>query len=92
MSSLSSRLSSEVNKNEVEFLLSELDLAMAFMDYASATTNEETAQRNHQNARKAYDVVVRQLPKVRLDHSQRRTIEEKFAELRSRLGGVGYQV
>jgi len=41
------------------FLLTDLDLAMTFLDLAAASRNPETSQRNHKNARKAYDTVLR---------------------------------
>ena len=83
---------SEGNESGVEFLLSELDLAVTFMDFANTTTNEETAQRNYQHAIKAYKTAERFLPKVMPDRMQRQTIAEKLANLRARLDGAGYQV
>jgi hypothetical protein len=41
----------------IEFLLSDLDIAITLLDVASTTSVDETPQRNHENAHKAYDAV-----------------------------------
>jgi hypothetical protein len=58
---------------------------------ASTTTIEETAQRSHQNARKAYDLVADQLYKHKLNASQQHELNEKIAALKARLESVGQE-
>ena len=79
----------EAVNTSIEFLLSDLDVAMTLLDVASTTTVEETAQRNHQNARKAYDVIAVQLSKVKLNASQEHEPDEKVAALKARLESIG---
>ena len=57
--------SSPVNSG-VAFLLADLDTALTFLDIAKTTTNEETRQRNFENARKAYDTVLQLMQKLSL--------------------------
>jgi hypothetical protein len=78
-----------VNTISIEFLLNDLDLAMTLLDVASTTIVDETAKRNHQNAHKAYDVVVCHLSKVKLNASQEHELDEKLAALKARLESVG---
>ena len=75
----------------VNFLLVDLDTALTFMDVAHSTHLPETATRNHDNARRAYETVRRLLPRVGADAVQQQTIREKLAYLRTRLETVGQQ-
>jgi hypothetical protein len=54
----------EINQNGVSFLLADLDVALTFMDISETTHSEETAHRNHNNARKAYDTVLHLLERL----------------------------
>ncbi len=81
----------DVNRVGVEFVLTDLDLALTFMDVAECSHIEETVRRNHDNARKAYDAVVYFLEKVMPDPTQREVIDAKLALLRRRLRVAGYQ-
>jgi hypothetical protein len=81
----------EVNQNGVEFLLIDLDVGIVFMDVAEASRFEETRLRNHQNARKAYDTVLRLLKKLTPNAGQHRMIDAKLALLKIRLQAVGQQ-
>jgi len=69
----------------VDFLLTDLDLAMTFMDIAKTSQIEETVRRNHNNARKAYDTVLHLLEKLTADAGQRQVIDAKLALLKTRL-------
>ena len=84
------RLEDEINETSVEFLLNDLDVAMTMLDVAETTTIKETAQRNHQNARKAYDTVLRLLPQLKLDAAQQQTMDEQLSSLKNRLETLGW--
>jgi hypothetical protein len=76
----------------VDFLFTDLELAMTFMDVADASQNEETVRRNHDNANKAYNAVVYYLGKLTPDAGQRQMIDAKLALLKTRLQAVGHQL
>ena len=84
-------LADVLNAASIEFVLTDLDIAMTLMDVASTTTVDETAQRNHQNARTAYDSMLRLLPHIKLNASQHYALDEKLAILKARLESVGQQ-
>src|SRR5688572_12157663 len=48
----------------IEFLLIDLDVALTFLDVAETTEFRNTAERNHRNARAAYNTVVSKLREV----------------------------
>jgi hypothetical protein len=75
----------------VDFLLSECDLALTFLDVADATAIPETAQRNRGNARKAYDVILRYMPKLVLSAAESQYTQTKLSTIRTRLEAVGDQ-
>jgi hypothetical protein len=81
----------ELNQNGVDFVLIDLDVGMTFMDVAEASRIDEITRRNHHNARKAYDAVVRLLEKLKPSLSERQAIDAKLAILRTRLQTVGQQ-
>jgi diketogulonate reductase-like aldo/keto reductase len=84
-----SRLQYELNQSGIEFLLTDLDVGLTFMDVAGVSNNEETVHRNCENARKAYDTVLRLLNNLAPDEKQHEQIEAKLALLKSRLMVVG---
>jgi hypothetical protein len=67
------------------FLLTDLDLAITFLDLAHASHNQETSRRNQNNARTAYDTVLRFLPRLILTEFEQSAIREKLSALRIRL-------
>lgn len=79
----------DLNQNGVNFLLVDLDAAMTFMDVAQTSHVQETVWRNHNNARKAYDTVLRLLEKLTPDAEQRQEINAKLAVLKMRLEAAG---
>jgi hypothetical protein len=81
----------ETNRAGVEFVLTDLDAALTFMDIAARSGIEETVQRNHKNARHAYDIVLRLLQHLTPDADQRSAIDAKIAALKARLQAVGQQ-
>jgi hypothetical protein len=81
--------SEESNAAGIQFLIQDLDLAMTFMDTAEATHIKETAERNHRNARTAYETVMRLLQKVQPNAAQQQEIDKRIAVLRARLRDAG---
>ena len=79
----------DLNQSGVDFLLTDLDLAMTFMDIAAASHIQETIRRNHNNARRAYDAVVHLLGQLTPDAGQRQEIDTKLDLLKTRLQAVG---
>jgi hypothetical protein len=51
----------EADQTGVQFLLTDLDVALVFMDVAAASPIQETRRRNHDNASKTYEAVVHRL-------------------------------
>jgi hypothetical protein len=79
------RLLGDVNQAGVQFIFNDLDLACTFLDVAAASTDDETARRNQENARKAYDGVVRFLKFLRLTPKERSAIDEMLGVLKTRM-------
>jgi len=86
---MSDWLRSSVSNNAFEFLVTDLDTALTFMDIAESSDNAATKQRNHANARRAHDVVVRLMQNLSLDANQRDVLAQKLALLKSRLQNAG---
>jgi hypothetical protein len=78
-----------INQGIIEFLLIDLDVALTFMDVAKTTEFRGTAERNHKNARNAYDTVISKLREVTPTAAQQALLDEKLAVLRTRLEAVG---
>ena len=78
-----------VDQGIIDFLLVDLDIALTFMDVARTTEFRDTAERNHGNAKAAYNTVLAKLPEVRPTRAQRVQLEQKLAVLRGRLEAVG---
>ena len=83
---------SDAYKSGVQFLIVELDTAMTFMDVAAVSSVEETVERNHLNAMKAYATVLRHLPNVEPDAAQQEAIDEKLERLKARLLAAGCRI
>jgi hypothetical protein len=75
----------EAMNANIDFLLSDLDVAMTFLDVASITTVEENAQRSRQKAYKAYDFVINRLSKIKLNVSYQHQFDKKLTALNSTL-------
>ncbi len=85
----SGELSAALNRTGVEFLITDLDLGCTFMDVAQTSWIKETVTRNHKNARRAYDTVVRLLVKLELDKTTYQILEAKLTDLKARLEAAG---
>ena len=88
---MSDWIRSSVSNNAFQFLLTDLDIALTFMNVAESTDNVAIKQRNHGNARRAYDTVVRLMQNLSLHDSQREELAERLALLKLRLQNVGQQ-
>lgn len=70
----------------LQFIQSELDLALTFCQVADTTENRETAGRNADNARRAYDVVTHTLSTGAALHvADRQEVEGKLTQLQGML-------
>jgi hypothetical protein len=78
-------------RSGAEFIMADLDLAFTFLDIASTSQVADTACRNQENARTAYDMVVRFLPRsiTALSAAERQGVQDKLADLKSRLQELG---
>ncbi|MBV9505297.1 MAG: hypothetical protein JO323_09880 [Acidobacteriia bacterium] len=84
-------LRGDLNNTGIEFLLTDLDMALTFMDIAAISQIQETVDRNHENARDAYDTVLRLLQNLTPDTDQRSAIDHRMGILKARLEAVGCQ-
>jgi hypothetical protein len=80
---------SEAKQRGVDFLLTELDTSLTFMDVSKTSNKAETVDRNHRHACEAYHMVLRYLPKVKLEEAQRLAIDEKLTRLKGALREAG---
>jgi hypothetical protein len=78
-------------RSGAEFIIADLDLAFTFLEIASTSQVADTACRNQANARTAFDVVVRFLPRSvdALSVAERQTVQDKLMDLKSRLEELG---
>ncbi len=78
-------------RSGAEFIMADLDLAFTFLDIATTSQVADTACRNQENARAAYDVVMRFLPRsiAALSEAERQGVQDKLADLKGRLQELG---
>ncbi len=74
-----------------EFIMLDLEVAFTFLDIARTSRVAETRRRNQKSARRAYDAVLRFLPRFlpALSAAERRATENKLGELKNRLEQLG---
>jgi hypothetical protein len=77
------------NRIGVQFLFTDLDVALTFLKIASTSGNLEIRQRNWRNAREAHDAVLHLLLRLTPTEEELESIKEKLSTLRSRLQAVG---
>jgi hypothetical protein len=75
-------------RNMIVFLLTELDLASAYVAIAQSDSEGEQ-DRNRKNARKVYETVLRFLAEAALPQNEARNIRDKLATLKSGLQSLG---
>jgi hypothetical protein len=76
------------NENKVDFIKTDLDIAITFAQIAQESTDENKAARN---LRKAYDAVLHFLSIATLTPRDQKQIIEKLAWLKSALMALGEQ-
>jgi hypothetical protein len=69
----------------VQFLLADLAIGLTFLDVAAETQSEDTRTRNRQNARSAYDTVLRLLPRLSPSDTEQLALLSGLRELKDRL-------
>lgn len=74
------------NDAGINFITLEIDLAMQLLTTASTIHDEVRRQRLRQQAREAYDTVLRCIPHLHLSESQERDVEKHLEKVRNRLG------
>lgn len=70
---------------KLQFIHSELDLALTFCQVAGTTGNRETAGRNTENARRAYEVADTLSTGAALRVADRQEVEGKLTQLQGML-------
>jgi len=73
----------------LEFLQTELRMALTFADVASRTSVAARSERSRKEARKAYDTVLRMMNRVKLLPAETAELEERLAALKSELRRLG---
>ena len=76
----------------MEFLGTELRAGITRANIAKNTSDESKKQRNRQEARKAYDAVLRFLPGTFLSQEEKEEIDSKLTELKFALRSLGDEV
>ena len=69
----------------MRILLADLDLAMTFLEIARTTTDASVRQRNRENARKAYETVLRFQLRLVPTAEEKKSMEEKLGNVRDGL-------
>ena len=83
---------SDINLTELGFLRAELAVGLSQARLASRAKRRNEIEQNRTNARKAYDAVLRFMPKVNLTPSDEKEIKAKLGELKSKLKLLGEDV
>ena len=75
-----------------DFLRAELLVGFTRANIAQNTSDESKKQRNRQEARKAYDAILRFLPQTFLSQEEKEQIDSKLTELKFALRFLGDEV
>ncbi|HEY1578677.1 MAG TPA: hypothetical protein VGF82_16535 [Terracidiphilus sp.] len=86
----SSDLIANSNQIGVDFLRTDLDAGLTFVSVAKTTTCLETRARNFSKALKAYETVLRFLPRVTPSVGEQTEIMSKLEDLRADLERAGF--
>jgi len=79
----------ELSKLKVDFIRTDLAVALTFAQIALQTDKREKAIRNQRNARKGYDAVLRFMGTASLTRFERENITRSLALLKSTLLSLG---
>ena len=77
---------------EIEFLRAELLTGLTLTKIAREAKYEDKRERNRLNARKAYDSILRFMPKTDMGNEELNDIRSRLEQLRSELRLLGEQV
>jgi len=77
---------------KVEFLRAELDTGLTLATIALHTAEQGKTNRNRMNARKAYDAILRFIPRAQLTSEETDEIKSALEVLRSKLLELGEDV
>jgi hypothetical protein len=83
------RILRDSNRIGIQFLFTDLDVALTFLTVASTSRNLEITQRNWRKAREAHDAVLHLLQRLTPTEEELQFINEKLSALRLRLQAVG---
>jgi hypothetical protein len=80
-----------LRRSGAEFIMADIELAFTFLEVARTSREPGTAVRNRKNARRAYETVVRLLPRSVGGFSvpEQMALHRKLEELKSRLKHLG---
>ena len=79
----------ELDKLKVDFIRTDLDVALSFAEIARQTDEREKAIRNQQNARKGYDAGFQFMSTAKITDFDREVIGVKLRRLKSALLDLG---
>ena len=79
----------DINRTCVELLLTDSNVALTFLSIAETTENQETADRNVHNARKAYDFIQSSRVRYVFTDAQTMTLDTNLVEAKARLEALG---
>jgi len=82
----------KVDAAEIEFLRAELLTGLTLTKIAREAKYEDKRERNRLNARKAYDSILRFMPKTDMGNEELNDIRSRLEQLRSELRLLGEQV
>ena len=86
------QLSRRVEAGRVEFVMTELDVAITFCEVALSTSDPAKKERNIENALKGYETALRFSPKPQQSLKNDRQFQRRLGDLKGRLHQLGREV
>ena len=81
--------SPDLNQSGVQFVLTDLAVALTLLDVAATSTVPDTMTRNYENARHAYYTVLRHLQHLTPDTQQQKEIDRRLLLVKQGLQAAG---